>query len=33
MIQPTMNVKTVRQQFWPGDTEVSTKLWGKAAKL
>ena len=27
------HLKTVRQQFWPEDTEVGTKLWGQAAEL
>ena len=27
------HLETVRQQFWPEDTEVGTKLWGQAAKL
>ena len=27
------HLKTVRQQFWPEDTEVGTKPWGQAAEL
>ena len=30
---PHQEIETVRQQFWPEDTEVGTKLWGQAAKL
>ena len=26
-------METVRQQFWPEDAEVGTKLWGQATEL
>ena len=31
--QTCPHLETVRQQFWPEDTEVGTKLWGQAAEL
>ena len=33
ILQTCPHLETVRQQFWPEDTEVGTKLWGQAAKL
>ena len=33
ILQTCPHLKTVRQQFWPEDTEVGTKLWGQAAEL
>ena len=33
ILQPCPHLETVRQQFWPEDTEVGTKLWGQAAEL
>ena len=32
ILQTCPHLETVRQQFWPEDTEVGTKLWGQAAK-
>ena len=29
ILQTCPHLQTVRQQFWPEDTEVGTKLWGK----
>ena len=33
ILQTCPHLETVRQQFWPEDTEVGTKLWGQAAEL
>ena len=33
ILQTCPHLETVRQQFWPEDTEVGTKLWGQAANL
>ena len=33
ILQTCPHLETVRQQFWPEDSEVGTKLWGQAAKL
>ena len=33
ILQTCPHLETVRQQFWPDDTEVGTKLWGQAAEL
>ena len=33
ILQTCPHLETVRQQFWPEDTEVGTKLWGQAADL
>ena len=33
ILQTCPHLETVRQQFWPEDTEVGTKLWGHAAEL
>ena len=33
ILQTCPHQETVRQQFWPEDTEVGTKLWGQAAEL
>ena len=32
ILQTCPHLETVRQQFWPEDTEVGTKLWGQAAE-
>ena len=33
ILQACPHLETARQQFWPEDTEVGTKLWGQAAEL
>ena len=33
ILQTCPHLETVRQQFWPEDTEVGTKLWGQTAEL
>ena len=33
ILQTCPNLETVRQQFWPEDTEVGAKLWGQATEL
>ena len=33
IFQTCPHLETVRQQFWPEDTEVGTKLWGQTAEL
>ena len=33
ILQTCPHLETVRQQFWPEDSEVGTKLWGQAAEL
>ena len=33
ILQTCPHLETARQQFWPEDAEVSTKLWGQAAEL
>ena len=33
ILQTCPHLETVRQQFWPEDTEVGNKLWGQAAEL
>ena len=33
ILQTCPHLETVRQQFWPEDTEVGTRLWGQAAEL
>ena len=33
ILQTCPHLETVRQQFWPEDTEVGTKLWEQAAEL
>ena len=33
ILQTCPHLETVRQQYWPEDTEVGTKLWGQAAEL
>ena len=33
ILQPCPHLESVRQQFWPENTEVGTKLWGQAAEL
>ena len=33
ILQACPQLETVRQLFWPEDTEVGTKLWGQAAEL
>ena len=33
ILQTCPHLETVRQQFWPEDTEVGTKLWGQAVEL
>ena len=33
ILQTCPHLETVRQQFWPQDTEMGTKLWGQAAEL
>ena len=33
ILQTCPHLEAVRQQFWPEDAEVGTKLWGQAAEL